>query len=176
MKIRLELEGKNAGSISYKGPDSAELAVAYLNSIEADEVEIHIAKDDGTKAFAEFSGEFWNMSATKFIFSAAKNRPSTPEPVMESEEFNSNNEPLTLKERLEMFLRFEYPRVWFTSLDVKRRYESVYGNIGLSTVSTYLARMYRDNILERRGNHNQREYRLRDDSNPLVNLEYASVK
>lgn len=177
MKIRLELEGKNAGSINYKGPDSAELAVTYLNSIEADEVEIHIAKDDGTKAFAEFSGEFWSMSATKFILSAAKNKPSIPEPAaLESEEFNSNSESLTLKERLEMFLRFEYPRIWFTSLDVKRHYESVYGKINLSTVSTYLARMYRDNILERKGNHNQREYRFRDENNPLVNLEYAKVK
>lgn len=178
MKIRLELEGKNTGSVSYKGPDSAGLAVTYLNSIEADEVEIHIVKDDGTKAFAEFSGEFWNMSATSFILSAVKNKPTIFEPAAESEEFNSNSdsESLTLKERLEMFLRFEYPRVWFTSLDVKRHYESVYGKINLSTVSTYLARMYRDNILERKGNHNQREYRLREENSPLVSLEYAKVK
>ncbi len=57
MKIRLEIEGKNEGSLSYKGPDSAELATTYLNSIEADEIQISIVKDDGTKAFAEFSGE-----------------------------------------------------------------------------------------------------------------------
>jgi len=31
MKIRLELEGKNEGSLSYRGPDSAELAVTYLS-------------------------------------------------------------------------------------------------------------------------------------------------
>ena len=176
MKIRLELEGKNAGSLSYKGPDSAELAVTYLNSIEADEAEIHIIKDDGTKAFAEFRGEFWNMSATRFILSAAKSRPAAQEPSVPSDTDEFQSESLTLKERLEMFLRFEYPRVWFTSLDVKRQYESVYGKINLSTVSTYLARMYRDNILERRGNHNQREYRFKDEGNPLMNLEYASAK
>ncbi len=67
---------------------------------------------------------------------------------------------LTLKERLEMFLKFEYPRTWFSSLDVKRHYEAVYHKISLSTVSTYLARMYRDGLLERRGGRNQREYRL----------------
>lgn len=176
MKIRLELDGKNAGSISYKGPDSAELAVTYLNSIEADEVQVYLQKDDGTKAFAEFEGEFWNMSATKFILSATKTRPVAPEPSVSSETSEFSSESLTLKERLEMFLRFEYPRVWFTSLDVKRQYESVYGKISLSTVSTYLARMYRDNILERKGNHNQREYKFKDESNPLMNLEYASVK
>ncbi len=175
MKIRLELEGKNAGSMSYKGPESAEMATSYLNSIEADEVEVHIVKEDGTKAFAEFSGEFWNMSATKFILSAAKTRPVPPPPISSSVE-ELPQESLTLKERLEMFLRFEYPRIWFTSLDVKRHYESVYGKINLSTVSTYLARMHRDNILERKGNHNQREYRFIEQENSLMKLEYASIK
>jgi hypothetical protein len=175
MKIRLELEGKNAGSVSYKGPESPEMAASYLNSIEADEVEVHIVKEDGTKAFAEFSGEFWNMSATKFILSTAKTRPAPPPPISSSVE-DLPRESLTLKERLEMFLRFEYPRIWFTSLDVKRHYESVYGKINLSTVSTYLARMHRDNILERKGNHNQREYRFTEQRNSLMNLEYASIK
>jgi hypothetical protein len=72
-------------------------------------------------------------------------------------------------------LRFEYPRVWFSSLDVKRQYESVYGKINLSTVSTYLARMYRDNILERRGNRTQREYRFKDENN-LLDMEYILSK
>ncbi len=175
MKIRLELEGKNEGSLSYRGPDAAELAVTYLNSIEAHEVQISLVKEDGTKAFAEFSGEFWNMSATKFILSAAKSKPAQDASISSVIE-GAPQESLTLKERLEMFLRFEYPRVWFTSLDVKRHYESVYGKINLSTVSTYLARMHRDNILDRRGNHNQREYRFREEGNPLMNIEYASIK
>jgi len=175
MKIRLEMEGKNAGSVSYKGPESAEMAASYLNSIEANEVEVHIVKEDGTKAFAEFSGEFWNMSATKFILSAAKTGHG-PLPTSSSSLEDVPQESLTLKERLEMFLRFEYPGIWFTSLDVKSHYESVYGKINLSTVSTYLARMHRDNILERKGNHNQREYRFIEQVNPLMNLEYASIK
>ncbi|MBU4075553.1 MAG: hypothetical protein KKI06_02395 [Euryarchaeota archaeon] len=173
MKIRLELEGKNAGSVSYKGPESADMAATYINSIEADEVEVHIVKEDGTKAFAEFSGEFWNMSATKFILSAAK---SKPEPSISSSIEELPGESLTLKERLEMFLRFEYPRIWFNSLDVKRHYESVYGKINLSTVSTYLARMNRDNLLERKGNHNQREYRFMEEDKKLMGMEYASEK
>ena len=131
MKIRLEIEGKNEGSLTYKGPDSAELAVTYLNSIEADEVQISIVKEDGTKAFAEFSGEFWSMSATKFILSASRDRSAAPENPVSPEIESQHHEPLTLKERLEMFLRFEYPRVWFTSLDVKRHYENVYGKINL---------------------------------------------
>lgn len=173
MKIRIEIEGKNAGSVHYKGPESSELAVTYLNSIEADEVFIHLVKDDGTRADAEFSGKFLAISATKFIMSAAKNKM---EPLETS--FSTSideSQPLTLKERLEMFLRFEYPRVWFSSLDVKKQYESVYGKINLSTVSTYLARMYRDNILLRRGNRNQREYWLKDET-ALPGMEEVFAK
>ena len=172
MKIRIEIEGKNAGSVNYKGQESPDLAVTYLNSIEADEVFIHLAKDDGTRADAEFSGKFLAISATKFILSAAKNK-EPPEASFSTS--IDESQPLTLKERLEMFLRFEYPRVWFSSLDVKKQYESVYGKINLSTVSTYLARMYRDNMLLRRGNRNQREYRLKDDK-ALQGMEEVFAK
>lgn len=173
MKIRLEIEGKNAGSLNYKGEDCAELAINYLKSIEADEVYIHLIKDDGTRAQAEFSGEYLAISATKFIMSAVNNKKEQSLPPSISTGIES--QPLTLKERLEMFLRFEYPRVWFSSLDVKRRYESVYGKINLSTVSTYLARMYRDSILERRGNRNQREYHFKDEI-ALHNMEEVFAK
>lgn len=162
MKIRLEIEGKNAGILNYKGPNCVELAVEYLNSIEADEAFIHLAKDDGTTADARFDGEFLTISATKFIISAAKNKMEPQETSFQAS--IDESQTLTLKERLEMFLRFEYPRVWFSSLDVKRQYETIYGKINLSTVSTYLARMYRDNTLERRGNRNQREYRMKEET------------
>lgn len=158
MKIRLEIEGKNAGSLNYKGEGAAELAAAYLNSIQADEVYVHFVKDDGTRAYAEFSGKSVTMSAAKFIQSAAK-AMETPSPTV-------SNEPpsLTLKERLELFLRFEFQGTWFSSLEVKSRYESIYGKINLSTISTYLARMCGNNLLERRGKRNEREYRFKEDS------------
>ncbi|AEH61342.1 transcriptional repressor, CopY family [Methanosalsum zhilinae DSM 4017] len=70
-----------------------------------------------------------------------------------------NDATLTINERLELFLKYEYPRVWFTSQDIQQHYERIYGNIKLSTVSTYLSRMYRKQLLERRGNRNQRQYR-----------------
>ena len=175
MKISLEIEGKNACNINYKGPDSVDLAVAYLNSIEADEVQVRIARDDGTKADAEFEGEYPVISATKFIISVAgKNAYVPPQSTITSSIIGS--ETLSIKERLEMFLRFEYPRTWFSSLDVKSRYENVYGKIGLSTVSTYLARMCHENILIRRGNRNQREYRFIEENNVLHNMEIGLIK
>jgi hypothetical protein len=175
MKIRLEIEGTNACSINYKGPECIDLAVAYLNSIEADEVQVHLVRDDGTRADAEFEGEFPVVSAMKFILAASQTRTEIPHRAPITENI-SESKTLTLKERLEMFLRFEYPRVWFTSLDVKKQYESVYGNIGLSTVSTYLARMSRENILTRRGNRSQREYRFKDENNIINNIGLGMIK
>jgi hypothetical protein len=175
MKISLEIEGKNACSINYKGPDCFDFAIAYLNSIEADEIQVRISRDDGTKADAQFEGEFPVISASKFIISVAgKNTQVPPEPTVTSSITGSGT--LSIKERLEMFLRFEYPMAWFSSLDVKSQYENVYGKIGLSTVSTYLARMCHENILIRRGNRNQREYHFKEDNTVIHNMEIGLVK
>ncbi len=86
--------------------------------------------------------------------------------IAEEEYSRLKNESLTIKQRLELFLNFEYTGQWFTSLEVKRDYDRVYGNINLSTVSTYLSRMYRENKLERMGNRNQRKYHIRTEPEP----------
>ncbi|MHC1570426.1 MAG: transcriptional repressor [Methermicoccaceae archaeon] len=67
---------------------------------------------------------------------------------------------LTLRQRLEMFIKYDLDAEWFTSRDVKRAYEQKFDSISLSTVSTYLSRMFQDGILERMGNRNERRYRL----------------
>ncbi len=66
----------------------------------------------------------------------------------------------TKRDRLEIFVRQEFPDSWFSSNELRDRYETVSDDIKLSTVSTYLSRMYYDGVLERRGNRNQRQYRL----------------
>jgi hypothetical protein len=79
------------------------------------------------------------------------------------EEYNLlKNESLTIKERLELFLNFEYKGQWFTSLEVKSDYDRIYGPINLSTVSTYLSRLFREGKLERTGNRNQRKYCVKE--------------
>lgn len=83
--------------------------------------------------------------------------------IADEEYSRLKNESLTIKERLELFLNFEYKDQWFTSLEVKRDYDRVYPSIKLSTVSTYLSRLYREGKLERMGNRNQRKYRLRTE-------------
>jgi hypothetical protein len=66
----------------------------------------------------------------------------------------------TLMDRLENFIRFEFPDAWFTTQQLRDKYETVSDDIKLSTVSTYLSRMNRDRLLERKGNRNNRQYRL----------------
>jgi hypothetical protein len=66
----------------------------------------------------------------------------------------------TLMRRLENFIRLELPNDWFTSQELREKFETLEDDIKLSTVSTYLSRMNRDGILERRGNKNYRQYRL----------------
>ncbi len=66
----------------------------------------------------------------------------------------------TLMDRLESFIRFEFSNTWFTTQELRERYETVADDIKLSTVSTYLSRMNRDGLIERRGNRNNRQYKL----------------
>jgi len=66
----------------------------------------------------------------------------------------------TLMDRLGSFIRYEFTNTWFTTQELRERYETVADDIKLSTVSTYLSRMNRDGLLDKRGNRNNRQYRL----------------
>lgn len=72
----------------------------------------------------------------------------------------------TLMDRLGDFIRFEFSSTWFTTQELRERYETVADDIKLSTVSTYLSRMNRDGLLDRRGNRNNRQYRLIEKIEP----------
>lgn len=72
----------------------------------------------------------------------------------------------TLMDRLEKFIGFEFPDTWFTTQQLRDKYETVSDDIKVSTVSTYLSRMNRDGLLERKGNRNNRQYRLVSEFSP----------
>jgi len=75
-----------------------------------------------------------------------------------------SQEESTLKERLQLFLKVNFPARWFDSAEVKRVYDEAYtDSIRPSTVSTYLSRLAQGGFLERRGNRNQRRYRLMEE-------------
>ncbi|VVB73074.1 Uncharacterised protein [uncultured archaeon] len=76
----------------------------------------------------------------------------------------------TLMDRLEGFIKFEFSNTWFTTQELREKYETVADDIKLSTVSTYLSRMNRDGLLDRRGNRNNRQYRLIEKIEPEASV------
>ena len=123
---------------------------------------VEVIDNEGIKTSIEREGELLNegikpltiRSIVKFL----EDQLSSPS-VRNSYE----GEELTIKERLASFLRYDEgtPEDWFTTSEIKRIYEEVYEEEArLSTISTYLARMYSDGILERTGSRARRKYRL----------------
>lgn len=126
-------------------------------------------EDKGLKSTYEFESQ--NMErddlrekivgylAASGVFSEA------PDSTPSAQAYDSSG---TLMDRLAKFIKFEYPNDWFTSQELRERYETVADDIKLSTVSTYLSRMNRDGLLERKGNRNNRQYRLISESVPNI--------
>ena len=84
------------------------------------------------------------------------------ESIASTRDYNSG----TLMDRLESFIRYEFSNTWFATQELRERYETVADDIKLSTVSTYLSRMNRDGLLDKRGNRNNRQYRLMETIEP----------
>jgi len=104
-----------------------------------------------------------NASQQLQQFPVRQEQPAPPARKTPSFQERIGDTKLTINERLELFLKYEYPRVWFSSQSIQKHYEKIYGPIKQSTVSTYLSRMFGKNLLERRGNRTQREYRYISD-------------
>ncbi len=69
---------------------------------------------------------------------------------------------LSQKEKILLIIRELHSNEWVSSDIIKREYEQIFGeNIKLSHVSTYLARLYREGYLERRGDKYKMEYKLK---------------
>ena len=128
--------------------------------------------NDSGKDVTMWNGDGWAEAMTQYIrdFSAGAETGPAIKASHQSSSRAPLSEPLSVRERLESFLKYEYPHVWFTSTDVQTHYGRIYGQINLSTVSTYLARMYNRELLERRGNRMQREYRVMESEIPELTL------
>lgn len=125
-------------------------------------MKIRIEIDDkGLKSIYEFETQSMERDALreKIIgyLAAANIFSESDESNYASRDYNGNG---TLMNRIEQFIRYEFPDSWFTSQELKEKYETVADDIKLSTVSTYLSRMNRDGLIERKGNRNNRQYRL----------------
>lgn len=132
------------------------------------EVKFNVDEKSGKIREFAISGDDLDSDVMEKVFKTIKEKLGSIESagtrkasVMASDIADLSADKLTIKDRLRLFLRFEYRNSWFTSLDVKGRYEKQYGEeIKLSTVSTYLSRLHTEGFLERRGNRVEREYRI----------------
>lgn len=113
-------------------------------------------EDAGMKSIHEFEGKLLRDRIIDFL--TASGVFIEPEkPISSPPQYEIGG---TLKDRLEKFIQYEFPDSWFSSNELRERYETICDDIKLSTVSTYLSRMCRDGALERKGNRNNRRYRL----------------
>ncbi len=141
------------------------------------EIKVNVDEKSGKITQLTVSGDGLQMDTVQKALSAfAKNfggtEGSQQEPAMARDVPDLAADKYTIKERLRLFLKFEFRNLWFTSLRVKEDYERQYGEaIKISTVSTYLTRLYNEGFLERRGNRVGREYHVID-----VNVEDKVVE
>lgn len=132
------------------------------------EIKLNVDDKSGKITQLTFAGEGVNFDAVQKALNSIKVNLGNSEEVkankmsvMAKDIADLSADKPTIKERLSLFLKFEFSGQWFTSLVVKDRYERQYGEeIKLSTVSTYLTRLTGEGFLERRGNRVEREYHV----------------
>jgi hypothetical protein len=113
-------------------------------------------------------------------FSSPEEEPETSHDKIADSPY-VDQENLSMKEKLEIVLLKCFKHGWFTSNDVQEQYINLFKQEApLSTISTYLARIYdesKESILERTGNRKQYRYRLKiekvkDKLEVLSQLDY----
>ena len=78
-------------------------------------------------------------------------------------------ENLSIKERMKRLIRSTLKHGWFNSKDVLELYQHYMDDsIALSTISTYLARLVKEEILERRGSRSNLEYRMKSSMLQMI--------
>jgi hypothetical protein len=176
MRSRLDVTTDNdcRHTIRSGGAGWKDVLISFINSVPAPAHEsgdsphamsrLVLTTDDGEDIIIESEAADWAEVIIRFVenFSTGTKTPPTRSGAAVTSLIPDAPLPesLSVRERLELFLKYEYPQVWFTSTDIKNHYERVYDPINQSTVSTYLARMCARGVLERRGNRVQREYRV----------------
>jgi hypothetical protein len=141
------------------------------------EIKVNVDEKSGKITQLTVSSDGVDMNAIQKALSAISKNLASPEkpvsePDMDSKIADLMADKYTIKDRLRLFLKFEFGGKWFSTVAVKDKYESTYGEeIKVSTVSTYLTRLYNEGYLERRGNRVSREYHV-----IAVNVEDKAVE
>jgi len=155
----------------------------------SDHVKISIKKPDGTVITIDFprdrditdilhvvKGVLGVSSRQQIPF----NRKEQGDTSIEASNASSveDLDELSIMDKLKILIKNTIPLLWFSSQELQELYQHYFGDVPLTTVSTYLARLVDNNFLERRGSRRKRRYKLLEgalESTPEVDLNEISV-
>ncbi len=126
-------------------------------------VRVEVMNEEGVKTSMENEGDLLSETLKPLMIKSIIRFLEEQLSPHVKNSYEGEGEDLTIKERLASFLRYDErtPKGWFTSSQVRRIYEEAFEeNVRLSTVSTYLASLHSEGILERKGSRAIRQYRL----------------
>jgi hypothetical protein len=122
-------------------------------------LKIEIRDDEGNKITVSFKGRLTRNKALHFLDfvgllgGVASNR---------AEDGNAPSD-LSKFKKLQLVIKRRFPLGWFTSQEALVAYEDILNEpMGLSTVSTYLARLADQGFLSRQGSRVRRRYKMKE--------------
>ena len=126
-------------------------------------LKIEVNDGEGNKITVSFKGQLTRNKALQIIDfvellgGVSSNRPEDVDTLSNLSKFK----------KLQLVVKSRFPIGWFTSQEALIEYEDVLNEpLGLSTVSTYLARLTSHGFLSRSGSRVRRRYKVR--RKPLV--------
>ena len=126
--------------------------------------EFILENEKGGKVTVSFDGSFTPESIMEILgkfqdnSSDPENQSKTPNHTPDNSKDDLDSK--SIREKLELIVN-QIKYGWFTSDHVKELYQNQFHEeIKPSTVSTYLARLFNENSLERRGSRAKHEYQL----------------
>jgi hypothetical protein len=120
--------------------------------------------EDNNKVTITFEGVVNDKNLKALVSSANSILGQNPEISEEKQDIPIEDAlDLPVYEKVQLLISTAYGMgAWFTTNDICDSFEDIFTTkLKTTTASTYLARLYNDGILERRGSRNERKYKLK---------------
>jgi len=155
----------------------------------SDQVKISIKKPDGTVITIDLPQErdisdilhvvkgVLGVSGQDNLPTNRKEQGSTPLGTHTASPIEGLDE-LSIMDKLKILVKNAIPLLWFSSQELQELYQHYFGDVPITTVSTYLARLVENDFLERRGPRRKRRYKLLEgtlDATPEIDLNEISM-
>jgi len=131
---------------------------------------VDLFDSEGNRYTVAFEGQITRDKALKLLdlielLGGLPNR----DPNSAVQQLGSAGRDLTKYDKVRSLLQRGFPAVWFTSKEVQQAYEKEFREpIGLSTISTYLARLTNKGMLLKTGSSNSLKYKVPLTTSPVT--------